>query len=123
MAFAAATLAARAASRRMAAWLAVFAFPTVLTSYEFLFSLISPNGTFWSLGYSQTDFLPFEQSSARDPMEVQTNNAGPGATFYTHYGDWFGWVNVLMMGALVVGTIWPNRTDLPSATAGDLQDV
>ncbi len=61
MAFAAATLAARAAARRMAAWLAVFAFPTVLTSYEFLFSLISPNGTFWSLGYSQTDFLPLLQ--------------------------------------------------------------
>ena len=61
MAFAAATLAARAATRRMAAWLAVFAFPTVLTSYEFLFSLISPNGTFWSLGYPQTSFLPLLQ--------------------------------------------------------------
>jgi apolipoprotein N-acyltransferase len=61
MAFAAATLAARAAARRMVPWLAVFAFPTVLTSYEFLFSLISPNGTFWSLGYSQTDFLPLLQ--------------------------------------------------------------
>jgi apolipoprotein N-acyltransferase len=53
-----------------------------------------------------------EQSSARDPMEVQAMAAGPGATFYTHYGDWFGWVNVLMMGGLVVGTIWPTRTDL-----------
>jgi len=61
VAFAAATLAARAAARRMVPWLAVFAFPTVLTSYEFLFSRISPNGTFWSLGYSQTDFLPLLQ--------------------------------------------------------------
>ena len=33
MAFAAATLAARAATRRMAAWLAVFAFPTVVASW------------------------------------------------------------------------------------------
>jgi len=61
IALAAATVAARAAARRMAAWLAIFAFPTVLTSFEFLFSLISPNGTFWSLGYSQTDFLPLLQ--------------------------------------------------------------
>jgi apolipoprotein N-acyltransferase len=61
LAFAAATLVGRSAARRLPAPLAVFAFPTMLTSYEFLFSRISPNGTFWSLGYSQTDFLPLLQ--------------------------------------------------------------
>ncbi len=39
----------------------ILAFPAVLTAYEFLFSLISPNGTLWSVGYSQTDFLPVLQ--------------------------------------------------------------
>ncbi len=60
MAFAAAALAARSAARRMT-WPAVFAFPAALTLYEFLYPRISPNGTFWSLGYSQTDFLPLLQ--------------------------------------------------------------
>jgi apolipoprotein N-acyltransferase len=41
--------------------MAVFAFPAVSTAYEFLFALVSPNGTLWSLGYSQTDFLPVLQ--------------------------------------------------------------
>jgi apolipoprotein N-acyltransferase len=45
LAFAAATLVARSAARRLPASLGVFAFPTMLTSYEFLFSRISPNGT------------------------------------------------------------------------------
>jgi len=61
VAFAVATLAFRVAARRRAAWLAIFVFPTVLTAYEFLFALISPNGTLWSLAYSQTDFLPLLQ--------------------------------------------------------------
>ena len=60
IAFALAVLAARSAARRMT-WPAIFAFPAALTSYEFLYSQISPNGTFWSLGYSQTDFLPLLQ--------------------------------------------------------------
>lgn len=59
--FAAATVAARFAADRLAGWLAILAFPAVLTAYEFLFSLISPNGTLWSVGYSQTDFLPVLQ--------------------------------------------------------------
>jgi hypothetical protein len=58
--FAAATVAARFAADRLG-WLAILAFPAVLTAYEFLFSLISPNGTLWSVGYSQTDFLPVLQ--------------------------------------------------------------
>lgn len=59
--FAAATLIARLAARRLAGWPAVLGFPVVLTAYEFLFALISPNGTLWSLAYSQTDFLPVLQ--------------------------------------------------------------
>jgi apolipoprotein N-acyltransferase len=55
--FVAATLAARFAQSRLAGWSAIFAFPAVLTAYDFIFALVSPNGTLWSLGYSQTDFL------------------------------------------------------------------
>lgn len=63
VAFAVATLAFRVAARRgrMPTWLASFVFPAVLTAYEFLFALISPNGTLWSLAYSQADFLPLLQ--------------------------------------------------------------
>jgi apolipoprotein N-acyltransferase len=61
IAFAAATLALRFAARRMAGWVGIFVFPAVLTTYEFLFARISPNGTLWSLAYSQTDFLPLLQ--------------------------------------------------------------
>jgi apolipoprotein N-acyltransferase len=61
VAFAVATLAFGVAARRRAAWLAIFVFPAVLTAYEFVFALISPNGTLWSLAYSQTDFLPLLQ--------------------------------------------------------------
>jgi apolipoprotein N-acyltransferase len=59
--FVTAILAARFAQRRLVSWLAMFAFPAMLTAYEFLFALVSPNGTLWSLGYSQTDFLPLLQ--------------------------------------------------------------
>lgn len=61
IAFTAACLATRSAARRRTPWLAVLMFPSVVTAYEFLYSLISPNSTFWSLGYSQTDFLPVLQ--------------------------------------------------------------
>jgi apolipoprotein N-acyltransferase len=59
--FVAATVACRFAQDRLVGWMAVLAFPAVLTAYEFLFALLSPNGTLWSLGYSQTDFLPLLQ--------------------------------------------------------------
>jgi apolipoprotein N-acyltransferase len=55
--FLAATLAARFAARRQTGWLPVFAFPAVLTSCEFLWSQVSPDGTFGSVGYSQADFI------------------------------------------------------------------
>jgi hypothetical protein len=35
-------------------------------------------------------------------MIVQAIAAGPGATFYTRFGDWFGWLGVLALGALLV---------------------
>ncbi len=40
-----------------------------------------------------------EKASATEPdarlvLEIP---AGPGATFYTRYGDWFGWTNVAML--------------------------
>jgi apolipoprotein N-acyltransferase len=41
-----------------------------------------------------------EQSSATDPMMVQRIPPGPGATFYTRYGDWFGWATVVMLCGL-----------------------
>ena len=61
IAFAIAVLSARSAVGRVPPWMAAFVFPGVFTAYEFLYSLISANGTYWSLGYSQTDFLPVLQ--------------------------------------------------------------
>ena len=59
--FAGVVLLARLAVRRLPAWAAVFAFAAGWTSYEFLFSLVSPHGTALSLAYSQTDVLPLLQ--------------------------------------------------------------
>jgi apolipoprotein N-acyltransferase len=61
IAFAAATVAFRAAARRTSSWQTIFVFPVLLTTYEFLFAWLSPNGTLWSLAYSQTNFLPVLQ--------------------------------------------------------------
>jgi len=45
-----------------------------------------------------------EESSAMSPEArvVRLITAGPGATFYTRYGDWFGWADVLLAGSLLV---------------------
>ncbi len=59
--FAASVVVARAATLRAKPWLAVFAFPALWTTYEFLLSLVSPNGTAGSIAYTQTDFLPLLQ--------------------------------------------------------------
>jgi apolipoprotein N-acyltransferase len=61
IAFSAATIAARYAVGRTPGWLAAFLFPCAWTSYEFLCSLVAPNGTLLSMGYSQVDFLPLLQ--------------------------------------------------------------
>ncbi len=42
-------------------WLALFLFPALWTSYEFLFSLVSTGGALMSLAYSQLHFLTFIQ--------------------------------------------------------------
>lgn len=59
--FAFSIISARTATFRMKPWLAVFVFPAVWTTYEFLLSLISLNGTAGSIAYTQTDFLPLIQ--------------------------------------------------------------
>ncbi|MGA3041280.1 MAG: nitrilase-related carbon-nitrogen hydrolase [Bryobacteraceae bacterium] len=59
--YAGAALVARYAVRRLPPWAATFAFPAAWTSYEFLFSRVSPHGTAMSLAYSQTDVLPLLQ--------------------------------------------------------------
>ena len=61
IAFTLAVLATKSAISRLPAWAAALVFPAVFTAYEFLYSSISPNGTYWSLGYSQTDFLSLLQ--------------------------------------------------------------
>lgn len=59
--FAGSIVAARAAVLRTKPWLAAFVFPAVWMTYEFLLSLVSPNGTAGSIAYTQTDFLPLIQ--------------------------------------------------------------
>jgi apolipoprotein N-acyltransferase len=55
--FAFCVVAARYAVGRLPVSAAVFAFPACWVTWEFLFSLFSPHGTFNSIAYSQTDFL------------------------------------------------------------------
>jgi apolipoprotein N-acyltransferase len=45
-----------------------------------------------------------EQASATEPDArlVRGLAAGPGATFYSRAGDWFGWVNVLVFASLLM---------------------
>jgi apolipoprotein N-acyltransferase len=47
-----------------------------------------------------------EKSSSAEPdvLLVGDLGAGPGATFYTRWGDWFGWVCVLLLVALTFRT-------------------
>ena len=61
IAFTLAVLAARAAQRQLPPWTAALVFPGIFTAYEFLYGSFSPNGTYWSIGYSQTDVLPLLQ--------------------------------------------------------------
>jgi apolipoprotein N-acyltransferase len=52
---------ARFAVKRVEGWAGVLAFPLLWTSCEYLFSLVSPNGTAGSLAYTQADVLPVIQ--------------------------------------------------------------
>jgi apolipoprotein N-acyltransferase len=60
--FASCVLFARFAARRLPALVAVFAFPALATTIEFVTALISPNGTFGSFAYSQVG----------EPLLIQT---------------------------------------------------
>jgi apolipoprotein N-acyltransferase len=44
-----------------------------------------------------------EEASSTTPEAVLVRgiSPGPGATLYTRHGDWFGWVNLLMLAALL----------------------
>jgi apolipoprotein N-acyltransferase len=46
------------------AWLAVFSYPLLLASSEFLFSLASPHGNYGAMGYSLVDVLPLLQAAS-----------------------------------------------------------
>ena len=59
--FALCVLASRWAVLRWGAWVSIFVFPAAWTTYEWLLSLKSSAGTFTSLAYTQTDFLPLLQ--------------------------------------------------------------
>jgi apolipoprotein N-acyltransferase len=59
--FMVAVLLFRSLMKRGAHWSALFAFPAVYTSLEYLLNLTSPHGTAGSLAYSQLNFLPFLQ--------------------------------------------------------------
>lgn len=59
--FTMAVLLFRALVLRRAPWSAVFAFPALWVSAEYLANLLTPNGTAGSLAYSQLRFLPFLQ--------------------------------------------------------------
>ena len=61
LAFTLAVLATRYAVLEFNPWLAIAVFPSVWTSYEYLVSIFSPNGTAGSLAYTQTTFLPLIQ--------------------------------------------------------------
>ena len=61
LAFAFSVMRSRAPAVRMKPWLAVFAFPFVSTAFEFINSLLSPNGTAGSLAYTQAHLLPLIQ--------------------------------------------------------------
>jgi apolipoprotein N-acyltransferase len=80
--FTAAILFARAAQRRLPALLAVFAFPAVWTSVEYIWSLVSPHGSFGASAYSQVPA----------PLLIQTSSL-------------FGWCSVSFLIGLVASAL------------------
>ncbi len=49
-------------------------------------------------------------SMAPEPMLVRDIPPGPGPTLYTHYGDWFGWVNLFILAALLASAEKAHRS-------------
>jgi apolipoprotein N-acyltransferase len=97
-------------------WSGVLAFPAAWTSYEFLMSLMAPDGTALNLAYSQAGALPLvtisdhlgrilaERASSGngDVLLVGDVPLGPGDTPYSLAGDWCGATSVLLIGILLV---------------------
>jgi apolipoprotein N-acyltransferase len=65
---------------------------------------------------AQQGALTLSDAYGRILAETRTANAaealltadiypGPGATFYTRFGDWFGWLNMLALVALIAGAL------------------
>jgi apolipoprotein N-acyltransferase len=65
---------------------------------------------------AQQGALTLSDAYGRILAETRTANAaealltadiypGPGATFYTRFGDWFGWLNILALLALIAGAL------------------
>lgn len=63
-AFTASVMAGRWMTRRLPAWAGALAFPCVWVAWEYLFSLISPNGSFGALAYSQVGGPALIQSAS-----------------------------------------------------------
>jgi len=53
-----------------------------------------------------------EKESAVEGRATGDLPAGPGATFYTRHGDWFGWTIVSLLGVLLVATLVRRRAAL-----------
>lgn len=49
-------------------------------------------------------------STEPDALMVRDIFPGPGATFYTRHGDWFGWVSVLLLIALLAFPLTSSRS-------------
>lgn len=63
-AFTACVMLGRLAVRRLPPWAGALAFPCAWTAWEYLFSLISPNGSFGALAYSQIEAPALIQSAS-----------------------------------------------------------
>jgi apolipoprotein N-acyltransferase len=50
-----------------------------------------------------------EQASLTDPTIVVSAPPGIGPTLYARFGDWFGWMSLLLAGAFMVRIIAATR--------------
>jgi len=66
---------------------------------------------------AQEGNLTFSDAYGRILAEISTSSApevflvkdippGPGATIYTHFGDWFGWLCVIALACIVGQAVW-----------------
>ncbi len=53
-----------------------------------------------------------DSTFARDPAIIVANlPLGPGATFYTRFGDWFGWLSIAASMAILIAVFLPRQTE------------